>query len=315
MGLRGSRIDAPSVTAVTHEAWLRRPTTMTKPLHGVVLHSAFYAGNDNAVHLWFWNGSSWADQTLGGTVLGGTSPSAYTSGTDHYCYFVGADNAVHLWFWNGSSWADQTRGGTCSAAPARRPTPMGPTITATSWGTTTPSTCRYGTGLRGRARPSAVSSLRHQPFCLHRWGRPLLLYVGNDNAVHLWFWNGSSWADQTLGGTVLGGTSPSAYTSGTDHYCYFVGNDNAVHLWLWNGSSSAAQTLGGKVLPGTSPSAYTDGANHDSLLRGERQRRPPVVMERVFLGGPDPRRYSARGYQPVGLHQWDRPLLLLRGER
>ena len=40
-------------------------------------HLAYYVGGDNAIHFWYWDGSSWADQTLGGNVLPGTSPSSY----------------------------------------------------------------------------------------------------------------------------------------------------------------------------------------------------------------------------------------------
>jgi len=93
---------------------------------------------------------------------------------------------------------------------------------------------------------------------LHRPGTRwhYVYYVGGDNGIHLWFWDGASWADQTLGGSVLAGTSPSAYINGPDHLAYFVGSDNAIHLWFWDGTSWADQTLGGSVLPGTNPSSY-----------------------------------------------------------
>ena len=46
-------------------------------LPGTRMHYAYYVGGDNAIHLWYWDGSSWADQTLGGNVLALTSPSSY----------------------------------------------------------------------------------------------------------------------------------------------------------------------------------------------------------------------------------------------
>jgi hypothetical protein len=53
--------------------------TATVRLHrpGTRWHYAYYVGSDNAIHLWYWDGTSWADQTLGGSVLPGTNPSSY----------------------------------------------------------------------------------------------------------------------------------------------------------------------------------------------------------------------------------------------
>jgi hypothetical protein len=38
---------------------------------------AYYPGSDGAMHIMLWNGTSWQDQDLGGSVAPGSSPSAF----------------------------------------------------------------------------------------------------------------------------------------------------------------------------------------------------------------------------------------------
>ena len=95
----------------------------------------------------------------------------------------------------------------------------------------------------------------------HVTGDHYVYYIGSDGGIDIWFWNGSSWANQDFGGTASPNSSPSAYT-GPDgnHYVYYVGSDGGIHIWFWNGSQWQNQNLGGSVESGTSPAAYI-GAN------------------------------------------------------
>ncbi|HXC78058.1 MAG TPA: CHAP domain-containing protein, partial [Candidatus Acidoferrum sp.] len=82
-------------------------------------------------------------------------------------------------------------------------------------------------------------------------------YVGGDGTMRLWLWSGTSWVDQTLGGSVMAGTRPSAYAGANGSInVFYVGSDGTMRLWLWNGSSWQDQDLGGNVMSGTSPSAF-----------------------------------------------------------
>jgi surface antigen len=105
----------------------------------------------------------------------------------------------------------------------------------------------------------------------HVSGHHYVYSRGSDGAVHIMFWNGSSWQDQRLGGSMAAGTTPSAYTAANgNHYVYFHGTDGAVHIMYWNGSSWNDQTLGGSMADGASPSGYTreDGKYHYVYFRG-----------------------------------------------
>ena len=95
-------------------------------------------------------------------------------------------------------------------------------------------------------------------------GDHYVYYVGSDNAIYVWFWNGASWNDDDLGGVAAPNSSPSAYTGPNgNHYVYYVGSDGAIHIWFWNGSQWLNQDLGGSVEAGTSPAAYIgSNGNH-----------------------------------------------------
>ena len=68
----------------------------------------FYTGSDGAVHIWDWNGSEWLNQSLGGGVQAGTSPSAiYESDGSILVFYVGTDDGIHLLLWNGTDWTQQ----------------------------------------------------------------------------------------------------------------------------------------------------------------------------------------------------------------
>jgi hypothetical protein len=123
-------IDVPSMTAVTHEAWLRQPTTVTKSIVGwhtndltaatgatlaAGVPAAYmfnaqgtqhvdYRGSDNHIHELWWDGNGWHTNDLtnatGATVASG-DPAAYmfnAQGTQHVDY-RGSDNHIHELWW------------------------------------------------------------------------------------------------------------------------------------------------------------------------------------------------------------------------
>ena len=98
-------IDAPSMNAITHEAWLRRPTTVTKTSTG-------------------WHHADLTAAT--GAPAAKAGPFAYmfnAQGTQHVD-FVGTDNHIHELWWDNNGWhhADLTA---ATGAPAPVGTPVG----------------------------------------------------------------------------------------------------------------------------------------------------------------------------------------------
>ena len=75
-------IDVPSMIAITQEAWLRVPTTVTTRV------------------------SPWVDQDLtaatgGPTVAAGIGLSSFVDGTGEHAFYVGSDSHVHQLYWSG----------------------------------------------------------------------------------------------------------------------------------------------------------------------------------------------------------------------
>jgi hypothetical protein len=123
-------IDVPSMTAVTHEAWLRQPTTVTKSVVGWHTNDltaatgataaagdpagyvfdaqgtqhVVFRGGDNHVHELWWDNNGWHTNDLtaatGATAAAG-DPAGYmfdAQGTQHVV-FRGGDNHVHELWW------------------------------------------------------------------------------------------------------------------------------------------------------------------------------------------------------------------------
>ncbi len=144
-------IDAPSMNAITHEAWLRRPTTVTKTStgwHHADLTAATgapaakagpcaymfnaqgtqhvdFVGTDNHIHELWWDNNGWhhADLTAatGAPAPVGT-PVGYVfdpQGTQHIDY-RGTDNHIHELWWDNNGWhhADLTAATGAPAATA-----------------------------------------------------------------------------------------------------------------------------------------------------------------------------------------------------
>ena len=121
-------IDVPSMLAVTHEAWLRRPTTVTKSLPtwhrndltaatgapaaagdpaGYTLASTtqhvVYRGTDNHIHELWWDNNGWhhGDLTAAtGSPAATGDPAGYTlASTTQHVVYRGTDNHIHELWW------------------------------------------------------------------------------------------------------------------------------------------------------------------------------------------------------------------------
>ena len=234
-------IDVPSMKAITHEAWLRNPTTVIKQgigwrpwesLGGVLTSGpgvcswssgrldVFVRGTDNALwHKWFSNGwSGW--ESLGGILT--SDPVAVSWGPNRIDVFVrGTDNALwHKWFSNGwSGW--ESLGGVLTSGAG-----------VSSWAS----------------------------------GRLDVFVRGTDNALwHKWFSNGwSGW--ESLGGILT--SDPAAVSWGPNRIDVFVrGTDNALwHKWFNNGWSGW-ESLGGVLTSGAGVSSWASG-RLDVFVRG-----------------------------------------------
>ncbi len=261
-------IDVPSMTAVTHEAWLRVPTTITQPRWAVndlttaagappsvgdpfgytwsvdSTEHVVYRGADRHLHeLWF-NGS-WHHNDL--TVASGapagalvaSDPFGYTWDVDktQHVVHVGADGHVHeLWF-NGSWHHNDLT--TAAAAPL----PSGP-VAAYTW---------------------SVDSTEH------------VVYRGLDGHVHeLWFngaWHHNDLTTATSSPLAAPGT-PTGYTwsvDSTEHVVY-RGVDGHVHELWFNGSWHHNDLTAAASAPSAAgdPAGYTwsvDSTQHN-VYRG-----------------------------------------------
>jgi len=108
-------IDVPSMIAITQEAWLRRPTTVTRPdgsAPTVAVASngdqfVFWKGTDN--NLWQAvkrGGGGWQGPTRPGMGPLGSNPDTGVDGSGAtYVYWKGTDDNLWRGYWNGTKWA------------------------------------------------------------------------------------------------------------------------------------------------------------------------------------------------------------------
>jgi hypothetical protein len=118
-------IDEPSMVAITHEAWLRRPTTVIKSVTfrfigkpvvswGANRLDIFGLGTDNQMYHKAWDGSNWQPSVTGWEALGGvfnSPPSAVSWGANRLDIFgLGTDNQMFHKAWDGSNWQPSATG-------------------------------------------------------------------------------------------------------------------------------------------------------------------------------------------------------------
>jgi hypothetical protein len=205
--------------------------------------AVFYPGWTNELRQWYWGGSNWSNQALGGTAAANTKFSGFNSdnGSDvpkQWVYYVGTNGNIWQWYWGGSSSSNTALSG-------------GQPVAAN----TSPAALKIG----GNTSTPRVS----------------VFYTGANNQLQQWYWGGSSWVNAQLStGTdaVGAGTSPTAVNYGRDinnpkqSVFYVQGTNSQLREWHWNGSSASNVALptGKGVKAGTSPAAVVSGSNPDS---------------------------------------------------
>jgi TRAP-type C4-dicarboxylate transport system permease small subunit len=188
-----------------------------------------------------WN-DGWASEYVGGNLTAGTSPLAQheTVGSEEYHWVYYADAETHgisRWSWKGGHFEE--RGKETLVAPS-------------SHTSTTPSVLR-----------EKVSGAEYA------WD----YYVDSEtHAIARWVWTGSRWEDESIGGEVAAGTTPTVIREslGGGHeyqWIYYVGAEtHAVEAWVWTSERWEHEVLGGNVAEGTSPVALrekdTSGNSH-----------------------------------------------------
>ena len=269
-------IDVPSVMAITQEAWLRQPTTVTRGVAsdiGVASWTAnrvdtFVVGTNGNLYHKAWNGTAWLPSVSGYGDLGGqcASPPAVASwGPDRLDIFVvGTNGNLYHKAWNGTGWLPSVSGygdlgGQCASPPAVAswgPDRLDIFVVGTNgnlyhkaWNGTAwlPSVSGYG-DLGGQcASPPAVAS----------WGpdRLDIFVVGTNGNLYHKAWNGTAWLPSVSGYGDLGGqcASPPAVASwGPDRLDIFVvGTNGNLYHKAWNGTAwlpsvSGYEDLGGQ---------------------------------------------------------------------
>ncbi|MGD0171580.1 MAG: hypothetical protein ABSB81_05605 [Halobacteriota archaeon] len=220
--------------------------------------------------------SGWGWSKIGGQLLAGTSPAAYsfTSGTTTQVgwFVTGTDHALYQsWSNNGvqsPSWVNL--GGYLTSSPAAT-SPGNGVIdvfvrgtngalyerTTTNGGATWSSWASLGGQIPAGTAPAASS-----------WGSGHLdLFVqGMNGALYHKSYSGSTWsAWENLGGKLT--SSPAATSPGNGQINVFVrGTNGALYQRSWTGSWSSWTSLGGQIPAGTAPAASSWGSGHLDLF-------------------------------------------------
>jgi hypothetical protein len=192
--------------------------------------NVFYVGTDSQVWNWYWNGSGWINRALlpapRETAAGGMAAAWRPGGTEADVFYVGANGQIWDWFWNGSAWKNRALGTGEVAAG------LGGRVVAAAW------------------HPDGTEAN--------------VFYIGNDNQIWNWYWDGSSWTNSALGSgepaAIFSGVAAAWHPDGTEANVFYVGNDGQIFNWFWNGSNWANGALG----TGESAGQFTAAASAGS---------------------------------------------------
>ena len=269
-------IDAPSMIAITQEAWLRQPTTVTRGVAadiGVASWTAnrldtFVVGTNGNLFHKAWDGTAWLPSQGGYDNLGGqcASPPAVASWEPDRLdiFVVGTNGNLFHKAWDGTAWLPSqggydNLGGQCASPPAVaswEPDRLDIFVVGTNgnlfhkaWDGTAwlPSQGGYD-NLGGQcASPPAVASWEPD--------RLDIFVVGTNGNLFHKAWDGTAWLPSQGGYDNLGGqcASPPAVASWEpDRLDIFVvgTNGNLFHkAWdgtAWLPSQGGYDNLGGQ---------------------------------------------------------------------
>jgi len=217
--------------------------------------SVYYVGTDNKIWTWFYAGpgSGWSNGLLPGqttTVAPGTSLAALRDPKtgDLWLYFVGTGTEKHIWTMN------------------------------LAYGASTWGYGKVGVGGRPVAANSSPALVRDPTT-----GRQQVFYVGDNQAIYSWFFDGvNPWANGRLGsggGTLAApGASPAALMvpATNAHAVYYVGAENQIWTWYFSGASGGAWE-NGKVI-GSGSVAIADPSVTPYVVRSLRDEKQWVYF-------------------------------------
>jgi hypothetical protein len=221
----------------------------------------YYVGSGGQIYTKFFDGTSWSTGPLGSgqAAAAGTKPvvvrNALTQAQS--VYYVGANGHIWAWFFDGSHpWVN-------SEVPGQ-PAAAGTSVTAIRvtntgdqdlyyvgsdnqiWTSYLPYGGSWGTGRLGVSGGQPVAA-NTSPVVVRDpvSGRQQVFYVGPEQAIWSWFFDGSKWANARLGGEKTGqpaavGASPTAIIvpSNGNQAVYYVGSDKQVWTWFFDGASA-----------------------------------------------------------------------------
>jgi hypothetical protein len=218
-------IDEPSMLAITHEAWLRQPTTISLRVAAIAATSwganrldIFGLGTENQMYHKAWDGTAWLPSPTGWEALGGVfdSPPAVVSwGANRLDIFgLGTDNQMYQKTWNGTAWL---------------PSPTG-------W--------------------QPLGGVFDSPPAVVSWGanRLDIFGLGTDNQMYHKAWDGTAWLPSPTGWEALGGvfdSAPAVVSWGANRLDIFgLGTDNQMYQKTWNGTAWLPSPTGWQPLGG-----------------------------------------------------------------
>ena len=227
-------IDVPSMLAVTHEAWLRQPTSVTKPVvgwHHNDLSAAAgapaatscpdgymfnaqgtqhvnYRGADSHIHELWWNNAGWHHNDL--TAAAGGAPAAgfptaymFDAQVTQHVDCRGTDNHIHELWWNNAGWHTNDLTAAASGAPAAAGDPAG--------------------------------------YMFIAQGTQHVVYRAADNHIHELWWDNTGWHHNDLSAAAsapAAAGNPCGYVfaaQNTEHVDY-LGTDKHIHELWWDGA-------------------------------------------------------------------------------
>ncbi|GIE93301.1 DUF346 domain-containing protein [Paractinoplanes rishiriensis] len=219
----------------------------------------FGRGTDGALWQYYWTGTEWKTQDLGGGIVG--APTAVVHGDVLRVFARGTDGALWQNYLVDGHWTWQRIGGVITSAPSAvvYDSMLRIFVRANDgalwqayWTNNQWNWQDLGGGIS--SAPSAV---------VH--GAVLRVFArGNDGALWQNFLTGGTWTWQDLGGGISSG--PSAVMHGTVLRVFARGNDGALWQNYWAGNTWTWQDLGGGI--SGAPSAVLHGTVLRVFARG-----------------------------------------------
>jgi hypothetical protein len=231
----------------------------------------YYTGANGQIWQWNWFGASWSNaQATTHAAAAGTSPTAIASGGTvgnpaQWVYYHGSDNQIWQWYWSGSG---STNGALSGGQPIAANT--SPTALASGSNANNPNQWVYYTGANGQiwqwnwfgASWSNAQATTHaaaagtSPTAIASGGTvgnpaQWVYYIGSDNQIWQWYWNGSYSSNGVLSGgePAATNTNPAVIAAGgtannPTQWVYYRGVDGKIWQWYWNGSTWKNGVLG-----------------------------------------------------------------------